>query len=397
VRLAAALGLGAAAAARLSAPAMGESKRRPGPVLGFFVAADGEVTVLRSSTFSRFAYHLALRRFVRGKLGVGPVTSSARPTSIDDARSAPAPAPPPPMPMPTPARPSPTPAPRPAWVSPALTLIPLAGIGAVLYFALRGASDPTPGETFRDCPGCPEMVVMPAGAFTMGSPRNLEGRYPEENPERRVTIARRFALAKYEVTFDEWDACVSAGGFTHRPGDSYWGRGRRPVINLSWTDAKQYVAWLSRATGKAYRLPSEAEWEYAARAGSKTRYSWGDSPGANKANFVGSGSLWDRKTAPVGSFEANAFGLHDMHGNAIEWVEDCWNDTYAMGPTDGRPWRTGPNSHGLPGRTEDCWARVARGGSWSDGPEVVRSAARTRLEVRHRDPSTGFRVARDLD
>ena len=197
-----------------------------------------------------------------------------------------------------------------------------------------------PGRAFRDCPECPEMVVVPAGSFMMGS----DDGFSNEKPRHRVTIAKPFAVGKYEVTFAEWDACVAAGGCGgHRPGDRGWGRGRRPVINVRWDDAKAYVRWLNRKTGKQYRLPSEAEWEYAARAGTTTRYNWGDDIGRNRANCFKCGSRWDRKqTAPAGSFPANVFGLHDVHGNVWEWVEDCWRG--------------------------DCSRRVLRGGSWSYGP-----------------------------
>ena len=177
----------------------------------------------------------------------------------------------------------------------------------------------------RDCPECPEMVEIPAGSFVMGS-APTGGLYHswDEVPQRTVRM-QGFALGKYEVTFDEWDACAAAGGCAHRPGDRGWGRGLRPVVYVSWEDAKQYVAWLSQRTGRRYRLPSEAEWEYAARAGTTTHFWWGNAADRNRANCAGCGSQWDdRQTAPVGSFPPNAFGVHDMHGNVKEWVEDCW-------------------------------------------------------------------------
>ena len=178
------------------------------------------------------------------------------------------------------------------------------------------------GAVFRDCPECPEMVVVPAGSFMMGSPASEKDRDDDEGPVHRVnrvTIAAPFAVGVYEVTFDEWDACVRGGGCGgYRPVDAGWGRGRRPVINVNWEDVRTYVDWLSRETGKDYRLLSEAEWEYAARAGTTTRYHWGDDIGRNRANcyytYDGCGDSWDH-TAPVGSFGANGFGLHDMHGN----------------------------------------------------------------------------------
>ena len=241
-------------------------------------------------------------------------------------------------------------------------------------------------KAFRDCPECPEMVVVPAGSFMMGSPPGETGRTKHEGPRHRVTIPKPFAVGKYEVTFAEWDACVAAGGCRgHRREDQGWGRGRRPAINVNWDDAKAYVRWLSRKTGKQYRLLSEAEWEYAARAGKSTRYHWGDDIGRNRANCDLCGSRWDdNQTAPVGSFPANAFGLHDAHGNVWEWVEDCWNPNYAGAPADGSAWRSG-----------DCYSRVLRGGSWYDLPRFLRSANRNRSGVRSDD--FGFRVARTLD
>jgi formylglycine-generating enzyme required for sulfatase activity len=168
------------------------------------------------------------------------------------------------------------------------------------------------GWVLRDCPECPEMVVVPAGAASLASGRN-------------VSIGTPLAVGKFEVTFAEWDACVAQGGCSHRPDDRGWGRGRQPVMNVSWDDAQRYVAWLSRKTGKSYRLLREAEWEYAAQAGSGREAA--AAPGANQANCSGYGSRWDgRQTAPVGSFAANAFGLHDMLGNVWEWTADCWNE-----------------------------------------------------------------------
>ena len=239
-----------------------------------------------------------------------------------------------------------------------------------------------PGTVFRDCPGCPEMVVVPAGSFMMGSDE-----YSSEKPRHHVTITKPFAVGKYEVTFAEWDACIADGGCGgYRPDDKDSGRGRRPAINVSWRDAKAYVRWLSQKTGKQYRLLSESEWEYTARAGTTTRYSWGDAIGHNRANCNGCGSRWDNtKTAPVGSFPANAFGLHDAHGNVWEWVEDCWNWSYAGAPTDGSAW-TGGN----------CGSRLLRGGSWNNVPRSLRSANRGWSTSGFRYFDNGFRVARTL-
>ncbi|MBN8454295.1 formylglycine-generating enzyme family protein [Accumulibacter sp.] len=230
------------------------------------------------------------------------------------------------------------------------------------------------------------MVVVRAGSFPMGSPESEPGRGNDEGPQHTVTVAQPFAVGKYEVTFDEWDACVAAGGCQHTPGDELWGRDRRPVVNVSWNDAQAYVSWLTRKTGKGYRLLSEAEWEYAARARSTTAYPWGHDKGTIRANFRYSGSQWsDRLTAPVGSFAPNGFGLYDMIGNVWEWTQDCWNGSYQGAPSDGLAWLTG-----------DCGRRVVRGGCWNRHPEVARAAYRTWLEPGLRTDILGFRLARTL-
>ena len=237
-----------------------------------------------------------------------------------------------------------------------------------------------PGSTFRDCEQCPEMVVVRAGRFRMGDGAD------DRRPVHDVTIDDPFAVGKYEVTFAEWDACVVAGGCTYRP-NGIWGRGTQPVVYISWDDAQEYVAWLSRKMGKPYRLLSEAEWEYVARAGTTTKYSWGKEIGTNKANCEDCGSRWDDKsTAPVGSFEANAFGLFDTAGNVWEWVEDCWHYGYAGAPSDESAWTSG-----------DCSERVLRGGSWSLFPWFLRTAQRYGNDAGGGYGSGGFRVARTLD
>ena len=247
-----------------------------------------------------------------------------------------------------------------------------------------GNSVPSHGETFQDCDECPKMVVIPSGRFTMGA-SSSEGGDSDERPMRRVRIDYRFAVGVYEVTFDEWYACVDAGGCgNYIPDDEGWGRGNRPVINVSWDDAQSYLRWLSGRTGKTYRLFSESEWEYVARAGTETAYSWGDSIGVNRANCSGCGDQWD-KTAPVGSFAANAWGVYDMHGNVREWVEDCYNNSYKGAPADGSA-----------RESEDCSSRVFRGGSCYSRPEALRSASRSRTITGYRGQLIGFRVARDL-
>jgi formylglycine-generating enzyme required for sulfatase activity len=244
-------------------------------------------------------------------------------------------------------------------------------------------------KEFRDCARCPPMVVIPAGEFTMGSPPSAQ----QAEAQHRVTIAAPFAVGKFTITFDEWEDCVKGGGCTgYRPDDQGWGRGKRPAIDISWDLAKAYVGWLAARTGKPYRLLTEAEWEYAARAGSTTTFSTGDTISARLANYdasedgSGPSPVNRMKTLPVGSFPPNAFGLYDMHGNIAQWVEDCWHDEYTnAAPGDGSAWVDG-----------SCEGRVLRGGSWADSESELRSAART---GEYKDVSSyndGFRVARGL-
>ena len=267
-------------------------------------------------------------------------------------------------------------------------------VEARAYRDLRESAAASPGalgDIFADALQSggrgPAMVVIPAGAFQMGCLLNDDVCDNDEQPVHEVTIGAPFALSVYEATFAEWDACVAAGGCDgYEPADRGWGRGARPVINVSWDDAQQYVAWLSLQTGAEYRLPSESEWEYAARAGTTTRYSWGDEIGVNRANCDGCGSQWDdRRTAPVGSFRANGFGVHDLHGNVWEWVTDCRNDAYRGAPSDGSAWLSG-----------NCEQRVLRGGSWNNDPRSLRAANRLRFTTDDRYVNLGFRVARTL-
>jgi len=229
------------------------------------------------------------------------------------------------------------------------------------------------------------MTVLPAGRFLMGSPPSEQGRSDDESPQHTVTIARPFAVSKFELTFDEWDACV-ANGSCLPTSDNGWGRGKQPTINVTWQDAQRYVAWLSKMTGKQYRLLSEAEYEYAARAGTQTAYPWGEEIGMGNANCNGCGSKWDdsKQPAPVGSFRPNGFGLYDMVGNVREWVEDCYHSNYEGAPTDGSAWTTA------------CSRRVVRGGSWGDSPRYLRVASRGANTPDLRVSILGFRVGRTL-
>ena len=211
------------------------------------------------------------------------------------------------------------------------------------------------------------------------------GTTPYDRPVHRVAIAKPFAMSAAEVTFKDWDACVTGGGCTFKPDDLGWGADDRPVINISWLDAKTYAAWLSKQTGHTYRLPSEAEWEYAARGGSTTAFAWGAAVGSGMANCRDCQSGATRQTLPTRSFPPNRYGLFDMAGNAAEWVEDCWNDTYRGAPKDGAAWVTG-----------SCGQRVLRGGSFDSTATYVRPAARFRYDADVRYYGNGFRVVRNL-
>lgn len=274
----------------------------------------------------------------------------------------------------------------------------------------RTASRPVQSvEAFRDRLRIggegPAMVALPPGRFRMGSPSAEMGRYDNEGPVHTVTISRPIAMGQYPVTFADYDRYVSAmgaerptdedSGFvktlferkTERPADEGWGRGKRPVINVNWHEAKAYALWLSEQTGKRYRLPSEAEWEYAARAGTETAYSWGDEIGVNRANGHDSGSEWShQRTSPVGSFAPNDFGLYDMHGNVWEWGEDYWHRNYEGAPSDGSAWLSG-------GRDR---SRVVRGGAWYVYPQGLRAAYRDKVGPSIHIVNIGFRLVQDL-
>lgn len=252
----------------------------------------------------------------------------------------------------------------------------LAGFFAAAAAAIAFAH----GASFRDCAGCPEMIVIPAGDFIMGSPAGEPGRMIDEAPQHHVTIPKPFALAKDDVTFAQWDACAADGGCrAYRPSDNGWGRGTRPVIGVSFDDATAYLTWLSRRTGRAYRLPTEAEWEYAARAGSAAPFSFGNRVNARRANFNAA------KTVPVGTFAPNAFGLDDMNGNAAQWVEDCMHADYVGAPTDGSAWFGSV-----------CGERIVRGGSWASEGALVRSAMRFGVGAAYRSRYVGFRAAASI-
>ncbi|HJP55019.1 MAG TPA: SUMF1/EgtB/PvdO family nonheme iron enzyme [Rhodospirillales bacterium] len=274
-----------------------------------------------------------------------------------------------------------------------------------------------PGQSFKDCDVCPELVVVPPGEFKRGSSSG-EGRWyvalggqldwiADETPPLQVGIRYAFAVGKYEVTFGEWDACVNAGGCSHRPDDHGWGRGARPVINVSWRDTREYVRWLSRKTRQKYRLMSETEWEYVARAGTTSLRYWGDdwdnreacrydnTFDLSRASYSGPSAIGENPfqcddgyshTAPAGSFRPNSLGVYDLLGNVEEWVEDCYIDSNKEVPSDGSAVTTGPT----------CEFRSVRGGSWADFPRFVRTAERKQDLYDQRNDSRGFRIAKPL-
>jgi formylglycine-generating enzyme required for sulfatase activity len=245
------------------------------------------------------------------------------------------------------------------------------------------AANPSPETAFAECArGCPTLVVVPSGVFMMGSPESLGDR--TQRPQHLVTIAEPFAVARTEITFAEWDTCVAAGGCPELP-DNTWGRDNRPAIFMTWDEAKRYTTWLSKLTGKNYRLLSEAEWEYAAGAGSYARWSFGNDEarlGEYAWFYKNSGDM----SQPVAMKKPNAFGLHDLHGNVSEWLEDCWHDSYTTAPADGSAWTT------------DCTNtyRANRGGTWVGAPSALTSVSRNSSAAGTRHDTRGFRVARDL-
>jgi formylglycine-generating enzyme required for sulfatase activity len=224
------------------------------------------------------------------------------------------------------------------------------------------------------------MVLVLAGVFEMGSTELFDF----EAPVHQVSIRKAFYIGQREVTYEEWDACIAEGGCKQRPDDRGLGRARRPVTDIDWDDAKGYTAWLSQRTGHAYRLPTESEWEYVARAGTTTSYPWGRTVEKDRANCIGCTSDPVKRAIDTGSFQPNAFGIYDMAGNAAEWVEDCWNDNYRGAPTDGSAW-TKPL----------CRERVLRGGSFNNDPRYLRSAARFKYDHDVRFYTNGFRVVRE--
>jgi len=257
----------------------------------------------------------------------------------------------------------------------------VAGQSSSRAAALSSAPPPTArssqSDNLRDCDTCPLMVMLPAGNFLMGS--NAD---PSEKPPHSVHVGA-FAIGKFELTRAEWDICVTEGGCRYKPDRPEPAPERQPMTNLSWDDAVQYVQWLARRTGKPYRLPSEAEWEYAARAGTSSRYNWGDQVGTGKANCNGCGGPRDPiHPSAVGMHPPNGWGIYDMQGGVAEWVEDCWHNSYQGVPADGSAWRSQP-----------CLKHVLRGGSWNNPPADITVSARNFYDTNVRYLANGVRVA----
>jgi formylglycine-generating enzyme required for sulfatase activity len=248
------------------------------------------------------------------------------------------------------------------------------------------------GQVFRDGmkngTDGPEMIVIPSGKFRMGDIQGIG--LNDEQPVHVVHIRRPIAVIRYEITFDQYDEFAKATG-GQLPDDEGFGRGRRPVIRVSWNEAVDYAAWLSKQTGKRYRLPTEAEWEYAARGGTETAYWWGNEMKPGLANCISCGTRpEDRQTAPVGSFKPNPFGLFDTAGNVREWVQDCWHDNYQGAPSDGSAWEKNQNGN--------CNGRVHRGGAFrSVNKGNVRSSSRAMYRADARPDHVGFRLVREIE
>ena len=254
--------------------------------------------------------------------------------------------------------------------------------GLLLTVGQASATEMKIGDILQDCEVCPKMAFVPAGQFTMSEAKNKK----PEKPKQEVNISKPFAISKYEVTWDEWEACMAADGCQWQPDDHRWGRGKMPIINVSWEHANNYVKWLSEKTGNIYRLATEAEWEYAARAGTTTNYWWGDNLKKKHANCYKCGTKWSGKqSAPVGSFPPNPWGIHDMHGNVWEWTADCWNLN-----------QEGSLSHASIRTDGNCTKRVVRGGSWYYYPKLSHSQSRDKFKTDLFSYNIGIRLVREL-
>lgn len=355
---------------------------------------------IKNSTYAA-DYEAYLKQYPNGRFAALAKTrlERIRATAPAQAASAPAAKPEPKAeaktepPKPAPA-PAPAPAAKPAPTPPSAGAQPRTRAGGAIAqgtitYPAEGKEAPAPstakpaeakGGESRDCPQCPVMISLNPGAFTMGSSTSD----PAERPPHHVNVGHAFAIGKYEVTVEQWNACADANAcprIATNPADAK----TAPARDISWDDAQQYVGWLSKTTGKTYRLPTEAEWEYAARGGTSTAFWWGDRMSKGNANCKDCGDPWsDAAPANVGSFAANPFGLHDMNGSVWEWVADCWHSSYKNAPTDGRAWEE-----------PACTARVIRGGSWREGASYMVSSTRFKYSTSVRQSQNGFRVVRE--
>ncbi len=267
------------------------------------------------------------------------------------------------------------------------------------FFATKGVEPLTPEieqalrpkDSFKECEACPEMVVVPKGSFIMGTPLSEIDRYKGEDPLHQVTLARPFAVGRFTISFDEWDACLADGGCDGNKGDDKFGRGRMPAQGISFDAAKSYLAWLSRKVGRTYRLPSESEREYFTRAGTTTAFWFGNTISSMNASYTagtpyghGPRGVDAKGPAVVDSYAPNPFGLYQVNGNVMEWTEDCYNKRYTEDtPTDGAPWLEG-----------DCIKRMVRGGLWNWSADKSRSGYR---DDNHFSTGNSFRVVRTLN
>jgi formylglycine-generating enzyme required for sulfatase activity len=282
-------------------------------------------------------------------------------------------------PAPTPAAQPPAPAPSQAQVKPPAKPPAPKARPAPAAPAPEEPGETGPVATIKDCAACPVMLALPAGSFAMGS----NSSDPSEKPAHRVTLHEPFALGKFEVTVGEWNACVGAGA-CQRVASQAGAEARLPMRDVSWDDAQQYLKWLSGVGNRSYRLPTEAEWEYAARGGTSTRYWWGEQMKGGNASCKGCGEPWNAETPPpAGSFVANPFGFYDLNGSVWEWVADCWHASYKGAPADGSAWDE-----------PSCRTRVIRGGSWLEDGSYMLSSTRFKYDASVRQSQNGFRVAR---
>ncbi len=330
---------------------------------------------LKAYPNGRFAA-LAKARIERLRAAGNAKPAASAPPAATAAPAAPAPAP-----KPTPAPSAPATAAAPEKPRPSTTAAPAAPPAAV---TTKPAAKTASGGEIKDCPACPVLIPIAAGSFTMGSNNDD----PAEKPPHRVSVGRAFAIGKYEVTVEQWNACADAGACTRvAPEGESTPPGNAPMRNVSWDDAQVYVKWLSKVGGKPYRLPTEAEWEYAARGGTQSTYWWGDQMKKGTADCKDCGDPYKPEApTPVGSFAANPYGLYDMNGSVWEWVADCWHSSYKNAPADGRAWDD-----------PSCSVRVIRGGSWREGAAYMQSATRFKYSSSVRQSQNGFRVARDME